>query len=66
MLYCECCGCFLFQTFISLCDTLIVFGKHLATNSPQLEPLVFEPDRNLQLQLAGFLTDRVFIEDQCK
>ena len=41
---------------------LIVFSKNLS-NTPTFEPLAYEPDKNLQLQLSGFLNDKVFIED---
>ena len=42
---------------------LIVFSKHLGQNAV-LEPLVFEPDKNLQKHVAGFLNDKVFIDDE--
>lgn len=50
------------EAYISICDLLIVFSKHLGENS-LLKPLVYEPDKSLQSQLSGFLTDKVFVED---
>ena len=29
-----------------------------------MEPLVYEPDKNVQGQLSGFLNDKVFVEDE--
>ncbi|ELU02222.1 hypothetical protein CAPTEDRAFT_182123 [Capitella teleta] len=50
------------EAFITICDLLIVFSRNLAQN-PVLEPLVYEPDKNLQSQLGDFLNEKVFIED---
>jgi len=50
------------EAYITICDMLIIFSEHI-TQSPQYEPLVFKPDRNLQSQLGAFLNDKVFIED---
>ena len=52
------------QAYISICDLLIVFGRHLATSNALLEPLVNEPEKNLQGLLANFLTEKVFIDDE--
>ena len=41
---------------------LVVFSKHMGQNAV-MEPLVFEPDKNLQMHLAGFLNEKVFIDD---
>ena len=57
-----CIFAFLLQAYITICDMLIIFSEHI-TQSPQYEPLVFKPDRNLQSQLGAFLNDKVFIED---
>ena len=48
---------------MTICDLLIVFSKNMATNLV-LKPLVYEPNRNLQLQLSAFLNDKVFIEEE--
>ena len=48
---------------MTICDLLIVFSKNMATNLV-LKPLVFDPDRNLQMELSGFLNDKVFIEEE--
>ena len=50
------------EAFITLCDMLIVFSKHLGQNAV-MDPLVFEPDKNLQMHLAGFLNEKVFVDD---
>jgi cohesin complex subunit SA-1/2 len=50
------------QAYVTICDLLIVFSRNLAQN-PLLEPLVYEPDKNLQAQLGDFLNEKVFIED---
>lgn len=52
------------SAYITICDLLIVFGKQLANSNALLKPLVYEPDQNLQLQLSGFLNDKVFIDDE--
>ena len=50
------------EAYITICDMLIVFSKNIAQN-PVLEPLIYDPDKNLQNQLGSFLNDKVFIED---
>ncbi|XP_025079886.1 cohesin subunit SA-1-like isoform X2 [Pomacea canaliculata] len=50
------------EAYVSICDLLIVFSKHLGDN-PNLKPLVFEVDRRLQSHLSNFLTEKVFVED---
>ena len=52
------------QAYITLCDLLIVFGRHLYTNYNTLQPLVFEPEKSLQSRLVNFLNDKVFVEDE--
>ncbi|GIY75962.1 cohesin subunit SA-1 [Caerostris extrusa] len=56
------------SAFVIICDLLIVFCKQLAENSG-LTPLVYEPDRILQMQLSAFVQKKgkkciVFIEDE--
>ena len=53
----------LLQAYVTICDLLIVFSKHLA-NIAVIEVLCYDPDKNLQAQLSGFLNDKVFIEDE--
>jgi hypothetical protein len=50
------------EAFVTICDLLIVFSKHMGQNK-NLLPLVYEPDKNLQAQLSGFLTEKVFVDD---
>ena len=51
------------QAYITICDMLVDFCRHLASN-PVMEPLVYEPDKNVQGQLSGFLNDKVFVEEE--
>ncbi|XP_064615065.1 cohesin subunit SA-2-like [Liolophura sinensis] len=51
------------EAFITICDLLVVFSKQIAETNPLLKCLVYESDKNLQGQLSGFLTDKVFVED---
>ncbi|OWF51899.1 cohesin subunit SA-2-like isoform X2 [Mizuhopecten yessoensis] len=51
------------ESYITICDLLIVFSKHLGDNGV-MKPLVFEPDKTLQTQLSNFLTEKVFVEDE--
>ena len=55
--------CLRLQAFISICDLLIVFSRHLATTAPQLDLLIVDPDRNLQGALSHFLSEAVFITE---
>ena len=41
-----------------------MFGRHLGNTNSLLEPLVYEPEKNLQGMLAHFLTEKVFIDDE--
>lgn len=45
--------------FVIICDLLIVFCKQLGENSG-LTPLVYEPDRQLQIQLGAFVQKKVY------
>ncbi|KAK2186468.1 hypothetical protein NP493_199g04022 [Ridgeia piscesae] len=51
------------EAYITICDMLVDFCRHLASN-PVMEPLVYEPDKNVQGQLSGFLNDKVFVEEE--
>ena len=53
----------MFQSYITICDLLIVFSRHLSNNAV-LEVLVYEPDKALQGELSSFLNDKVFIDDE--
>ena len=50
------------EAYVTICDLLVVFSKQLGDN-PVMKPLVYEPDKNLQGQLGGFLNDKVFVEE---
>lgn len=51
------------EAYITICDLLIVFGKNLGDNAV-MKPLIYEPEKNLQLQLCNFLNEKVFVEDE--
>jgi len=51
------------QAYLCVCDMLIIFSHSIKQTSPQLEPLVFDAGKELQLRLTRFLNDKVFIED---
>ncbi|KAK7478980.1 hypothetical protein BaRGS_00029741 [Batillaria attramentaria] len=53
-----------FQAYVTICDLLIVFSKHLGDGNPLMKPLVYEVDRSLQSHLSNFLTEKVFVEDE--
>ena len=57
------CTFHIFQAYVTICDLLIVFSKHMSSNAV-LVPLIYEPDRNMQQQLSGFLNEKVFIDDE--
>lgn len=40
-----------------------MFGKNLGDNAV-MKPLIYEPEKNLQLQLCNFLNEKVFVEDE--
>jgi len=42
---------------------LIFFSHSITQISPQLEPLVFDAGKELQLRLTRFLNEKVFVED---
>ncbi|XP_062381485.1 cohesin subunit SA-1a [Sardina pilchardus] len=51
------------QAFMLLCDLLMIFSHQLTTGSREaLQPLVFNPDSNLQNELLNFVLDHVFID----
>ena len=46
-----------------LCDLLMIFSHQLTSGSREaLQPLVFNPDSNLQNELLNFVLDHVFID----
>jgi len=51
------------QAYLFVCDMLIIFSHSIKQTSPQLEPLIFDAGKELQLRLTRFLNDKVFIED---
>uniref|UniRef100_A0ABM5G4Q1 Cohesin subunit SA n=1 Tax=Pogona vitticeps TaxID=103695 RepID=A0ABM5G4Q1_9SAUR len=53
------------QAFVLLSDLLLIFGPQLAQGGRQeLQALMHRAEPSLQLQLAGFLMDRVFNHSQ--
>lgn len=52
------------ESYISLCDLLIVFSEQIASTSSFLSDLITSPDRNLQLLLNEFVQNFVFVPEQ--
>ncbi|KAJ8409598.1 hypothetical protein AAFF_G00229990 [Aldrovandia affinis] len=51
------------QAFMLLCDLLMIFSHQLTTGAREgLQPLVFNPDGQLQNELLTFVLDHVFID----
>ncbi|CAL8300932.1 unnamed protein product [Boreogadus saida] len=51
------------QAFMLLCDLLMIFSHQLVSGGREgLQPLVFNPDSNLQNELLNFVLDHVFID----
>lgn len=51
------------QAFMLLCDLLMIFSHQLTTGGREaLQPLVFNPDAQLQNELLSFVLDHVFID----
>ncbi|XP_028650535.1 cohesin subunit SA-1a [Erpetoichthys calabaricus] len=51
------------QAFMLLCDLLMIFSHQLTTGSREgLQPLIFNPDSQLQNELLSFVLDHVFID----
>ncbi|KAG9334166.1 hypothetical protein JZ751_009079, partial [Albula glossodonta] len=51
------------QAFMLLCDLLMIFSHQLTTGGREgLQPLVFNPDGQLQNELLAFVLDHVFID----
>ena len=50
------------QSYISICDLLIVFSSQLASNA-HLKSLVYTPDRTMQGMLNDFIQTYVFVDD---
>ncbi|XP_047741436.1 cohesin subunit SA-2 isoform X1 [Hyalella azteca] len=51
------------ESYIVLCDLLIVFSSQLHNTSPSLASLVYESDRSIQHLLNDFIQSYVFIDD---
>ncbi|KAH8867922.1 Cohesin subunit SA-2 [Schistosoma japonicum] len=51
------------ESFLSICDLLVVFSRHLSIHLPNLKPVIYTADRDLELKLTNFLEQRVFVDD---
>ena len=51
------------QSFVSVCDLLIVFSPNLGESNPLLKPVVFDVEPKLTMHLSDFLMCKVFVED---
>ncbi|THD21172.1 Cohesin subunit [Fasciola hepatica] len=52
------------ESFLSVCDLLVVLSRHLAVHLPSLRSLVYTADRDLGLKLTNYLERRVFVDDE--
>lgn len=52
------------ESYLCLCDLLVVFSEQLSSTSPNLSELACEPDRNLQILLNEFVQNYVFVPEQ--
>eukprot|EP00918_Siedleckia_nematoides_P083545 GHVU01183142.1.p1 GENE.GHVU01183142.1~~GHVU01183142.1.p1 ORF type:complete len:1040 (+),score=187.25 GHVU01183142.1:368-3121(+) len=51
------------EAYITICDALIIFSDHLGQNVG-MKPLIYLPDKNMQVRLSNFLKDKVFIDEE--
>lgn len=51
------------ESFLSICDLLVVFSRHLSVHLPNLKSIIYTADRDLELKLTNFLEQRVFVDD---
>ncbi|KAF8565992.1 hypothetical protein P879_06467 [Paragonimus westermani] len=52
------------ESFLSVCDLLVVLSRHLAVRLPSLQSLVYTADRDLELKLTNYLERRVFVDEE--
>ncbi|XP_023012703.1 stromal antigen [Leptinotarsa decemlineata] len=52
------------ESYVGLCDLLIVFSEQLQGSTPALSELICRPDRNLQALLNEFVQTYVFVPEQ--
>ncbi len=50
------------EAYLSLCDLLVAFSRHLAVSAPHLKSLAYIPDESLQAGLIRFLETFVFVD----
>ncbi|CAH8682361.1 unnamed protein product [Schistosoma rodhaini] len=51
------------ESFLSICDLLVVFSRHLSVHLPNLKSIIYTADKDLELKLTNFLEQRVFVDD---
>lgn len=51
------------ESFVSICDLLIIFSRNIASHLEVMQPLIYEPDKELENGLMFFLSEHVFVED---
>ncbi|BHF70258.1 Cohesin subunit SA-2 [Sparganum proliferum] len=52
------------EAYLSLCDLLVAFSRHLSVSAPNLQSLVYHPDQTIESGLVRFLESFVFVDDE--
>ncbi|VDM34690.1 unnamed protein product [Hydatigera taeniaeformis] len=52
------------EAYLSLCDLLVAFSRHLATTEPSIKSLSYVPDSTIEAGLIRFLETFVFVDDE--
>uniref|UniRef100_A0A5K3ESR2 SCD domain-containing protein n=2 Tax=Mesocestoides corti TaxID=53468 RepID=A0A5K3ESR2_MESCO len=52
------------EAYLSLCDLLVAFSRHLAVSEPSLKALAYVPDSAIEAGLIRFLETFVFVDDE--
>ena len=50
------------EAYLSLCDLLVAFSRHLATTEPSIKSLAYVPDSTTEAGLIHFLEAFVFVD----
>ncbi|CAL8094125.1 unnamed protein product [Calicophoron daubneyi] len=53
-----------YESFLSVCDLLVVLSPHLAVHSPSLKSLIYTADHEIEVKLTNYLERRVFVDDE--
>ena len=50
------------EAYLSLCDLLVAFSRHLAATEPAIKSLAYVPDSTTEAGLIRFLETFVFVD----